>query len=459
MDVVIAGIWEEFLKIVSQEAGSHVVQTWLKAVSLSHWDSLQKIVYLQAPNSFVQEWIKVNYHVLFQQHLQRLLNVDYLKIQFLEKDKNGKKDGQFYPAVISNDRQTYKHALVKRHPLKPFANKNYVFDSFVVGPHNQLAYAAAYAVTEKIGQLYNPLFIYGASGLGKTHLLQAIGNQIKLQKRQAGVLYQTADRFVNEFIHAIRYDKVPQFKAKYKDLDVLLIDDIQFISNKEQTQEVFFHIFNMLYEEQKQIVFSSDTDPGNIQGLAERLRSRFGWGLVTDIQTPTFETRMAILRHKADQHEQVLPDEVIQFIAHYITSSIRELEGALVRIFAHAAITNQAISLELTKKVLVKRQQPSFNGCPTELIFSKVQKNFNCSMADLRSENRSKDIVLARQVVMYFLKMFTDKSLQEISNLLGRKDHSTVIHAIKKIENHCKNDVVFNQLIKTLKEEINNETM
>ncbi len=455
---MIAGIWEEFLKIVGQEAGSHVVHTWLKAVSLSHWDALQKIVYLQAPNPFVQEWIKTNYMVLFQQHLQRLLNVDSLRILFVEKEQHKKTESQFFPAMLSDAAPLIKKTeLAKRSVHKHLLNKSYVFDTFVVGPNSQLAYAAAYAVTEKIGQLYNPLFIYGASGLGKTHLLQAVGNRIKELNKDAEILYQTADRFVNEFIHAIRYDKVPQFKAKYKNLDVLLIDDIQFISNKEQTHEAFFHIFNMLYEDQKQIVFSSDCDPSNIQGLAERLRSRFSGGLVTDIQIPSLETKIAILRHKADLYRQKLSDEVIMFIANYVTSNIRELEGAFVRISACAAITNQPITLELTKKVLLKKNETGRDAIQSsgpDLILQLVQKHYNYSLSELRSENRSKGLALARQVIMYFMKNYTDKSLQEISGYLGRKDHSTVIHAHKKVENLAKNDIAFSQILKQIEQDI-----
>jgi chromosomal replication initiator protein len=306
---VIETIWEEFLKIVAQEAGSHVVQTWLKAVCLSQWDAFEKIVYLRAPNLFIKEWIKTNYLSLFQSHLSRLLNVDKVKVVFIEDEEPKKLNAEptIIPAVATKDFSISikKSSIIKRQneKLKNLINKNYLFDSFVVGPSNQLAYAAAHAVTEKIGKLYNPLFIYGGSGLGKTHLLHAIGNEIKSQNKKAEILYQTADHFVNEFINAIRFDKVPQFKEKYTDIDVLLIDDVQFISNKEQTQEAFFHIFNTLYESHKQIVFSSDSDPAGINGLAERLRSRFEWGLVTDIQLPTTETKIAILKRKADLNQ------------------------------------------------------------------------------------------------------------------------------------------------------------
>jgi len=298
---VIESIWEEFLKIVREEAGSRVVETWLKAVSLSRWDAIEKIVYLQAPNTFVKEWLKSNYTQLFSLHLGRLLNVDSPRIVFI----NDEKDKTFVPAtsaeIVPLVQSKPRKALVKTSAFKShgFINRSYTFDTFVVGPSNQLSYAAAHAVTEKPGCLYNPLFIYGDSGLGKTHLMHAIANEIKEKNKKASILYQTTDRFVNEFINAIRFDKVHKFKAKYKDIDVLLIDDVQFISNKEQTQEAFFHIFNSLHDAHKQIVFSSDAIPQNIQGLAERLRSRMSWGLVTDIYTPTLETKIAILKKKS----------------------------------------------------------------------------------------------------------------------------------------------------------------
>ena len=367
---MIKTIWEEFLKIVAQEAGSHVVQTWLNAVTLTDWDAHEKMVYIKAPNIFVKEWIKSHYLSLFQLHLKRLLNVDSIKIIFLDNDFNGVpllSDVKEQPVSLSTiipaipmpelSLRNSSNLIVKKNTGSKYRNsinRNYQFNTFVVGPSNQLAYAAAHAVTEKLGKLYNPLFIYGGSGLGKTHLLHAIGNAIKNSNKRLEILYQTADHFVNEFINAIRFDKVHQFKEKYQQIDVLLIDDIQFISNKEQTQEAFFHIFNMLYESHKQIVFSSDSDPAGINGLAERLRSRFEWGLVTDIQIPALETKIAILKRKAELCNQKIGDDVIEFVASRVVSNIRELEGSLIRITAFAAFTEQEITLELAKKILQK---------------------------------------------------------------------------------------------------------
>lgn len=458
------GIWEEFLKIVSQEAGSHVVNTWLNAVSFSHWDSLEKIVYLKAPNNFVQEWIKSNYLPLFQSHLSRLFSVDSVKIVFIdgsyeaqiasESKSSTSTEIDIIPAVANPEFLPAKKMMVSRVQNRNPINKNYHFENFVVGPSNQLAYAAAHAVTEKIGRLYNPLFIYGGSGLGKTHLLHAIGNEIRRNYSNVEILYQTADRFVNEFINAIRFDKVPQFKSRYKDLDVLLIDDVQFISNKEQTQEAFFHIFNMLYDNHKQIVFSSDTDPAGINGLADRLRSRFEWGLVTDIQSPTLETKIAIIKHKASLHDQELSEEVMHYVASRSFSNIRELEGSLIRISAFAALTNQPITVDLVRKVLAKNKETKKTAVDFKSIIKALQRHYHYSLADLRSTGRGKQLSLARQVAMYLMKKLTNKSLQEIGTFLGRKDHTTVLHALQKVELGLKEDKTFYQHVNQLEQEI-----
>ena len=298
---MLQSIWDEFLIIVRQEAGSQVVETWLKAVVFEQWDALNKTAHIKAPNSFVKDWIKNNYLSLFNLHLCRLLNVQEIKIAFFI----GQHKAEVVESLIgpSEDRSSENRADLIIPGKLPVAHTNqklqiakkdhqainpsYCFDNFIVGPSNSLAHAAALAVAEKPGILYNPLFIYGSSGLGKTHLLHAIGNKIKLFNQAKVVVYQTADRFVNEFISAIRFNRMFAFREKYKAVDVLLIDDIQFIANKDQTQEAFFHIFNSLYDSQKQIIFSSDNYPKDLKGITERLRSRMEWGLVADIYVPT----------------------------------------------------------------------------------------------------------------------------------------------------------------------------
>jgi len=459
---VMQGIWDQFLKILKEEAGSRVVETWFKAVSLQRWDSLQNTVYLEAPNNFVKEWIVGNYLDLVRLHLGRLLNVDSLKIIFLDaslQDEKEKKEvtvttsAELVPATLD---RCGKKALLQQMQSKNRGsfNVSYQFDTFVVGPSNSLASAAAQAITEKPGYLYNPLFIYGGSGLGKTHLLHAIGNGIRERNGQAYVLYQTADRFVTEFINAIRFDRVHKFQAKYQTVDVLLIDDIQFISNKEQTQEAFFHIFNSLYDSHKQIVFTSDTYPQNIGGIAERLRSRLAWGLVTDIHTPSLETKVAILKRKADMHGETLEDEVAHFIAARVESNIRELEGALVRVLAFASLTQQPVSLELANKVLLRVQAQETNGSNFNRVVKCVSKYYPYTLRDLRSKKRNKDLSFARQLIMFLMKKTTDKSLRDIGQFLGGRDHSTVMHAVDRVERHIEENPNFSEKIKRMEREI-----
>lgn len=458
MSVSMKTIWEEFLKIVAQEVGSHVVQTWLNAVTLINWDQQEKVVYVKAPNMFVKEWIKSNYLALFQAHLSRLLYADTVRISFVDEPRTIEPavSHAIIPAVPLPRIEDPASSLPEiRQPVSKYRsslNKAYHFDSFIVGPSNKLAYAAAHAVTEKLGKLYNPLFIYGGSGLGKTHLLHAIGNSVKTAYKRAAIMYQTADHFVSDFIHSIRYDKVPQFKTRYTDIDVLLIDDVQFISNKEQTQEVFFHIFNTLYEARKQIVFTSDSDPSHIQGLAERLRSRFAWGLVTDIQIPTTETKIAILKHKTSVCDQILPDEVLEFIAEHVFSNVRELEGALIRVTAFATLTNQPITLEMAQKVLHMHKVITPHTLDGEKIVQVLNKYYACSLSELRAHGRAKQVAFVRQLAMYLMKRCTNKALQEIGHYFDRKDHTTVLYAVQKIQKLRDQDKVLHTRLKELEQ-------
>lgn len=449
-------IWQEFLKIVNEEVGSRVVETWFKAVSLYQWDAYSKVVYLKAPNAFVKDWIQANYQELLRVHLCRLLNEPHITIILLDESQvhpvSPPKAEGFQPASVPAEELPKKALIAKQSlPVRRSINHNYQFETFVVGPNNSLAYAAAQAVAEKPGILYNPLFLYGSSGLGKTHLLHAVGNYLKAQNTKLHIVYQSADRFVNEFIHAIRFNKVAIFQQKYRELDVLLIDDIQFISHKEQTQEAFFHIFNTLYEARKQIVFSSDLLPGDIKGLAERLRSRLNGGMIADIQSPTIETKIAILQKKAEVHKENLTDDVAHFIASRVSSNIRELEGLLIRVLAFATLTHQTVSLDLAHKVL-NRSQSDLKHVAFDLsqIAAYVAKYYSYSLTELKSSKRHKGIVSARHIAMYFMKRLTTHTLGEIGIFWCRKDHSTVIHALEKIEQQKVADKQFNQELQKL---------
>lgn len=425
-------VWEEFLKIIKEEVGSRVVETWFKAVTLSHWDASKKTIYLQVPNAFTKQWVSSHYTPLFRLHLGRLLHQENPYIVFVDAFPEQFKKG------IQEQKQPYIAATALPSQAAPKnktpLNVDYLFENFILGPSNRLAHAAAHAVATNPGTLYNPLFIYGNSGLGKTHLLHAIGNYIKATRKKTTIVYQTADRFVHEFIHAIRFDRINLFETKYKSVDVLLIDDIQFISNKEQTQEAFFHIFNALYDAQKQIVFTSDSFPRDIQGLAERLRSRLEGGMITDIQTPSLETKIAILKKKADLHKEILSDEAANSIASCSFNNIRELEGALIRVLAFASLTQQPVSVSLIEKVLAKVKEPVHTQVGLRQVAQSVANYYDVTIQDLRSTKRNKDLSFIRHIAMYLMKKMTRVSLHEIATFLRRKDHSTVIHAIERIE-------------------------
>lgn len=431
-------IWEDFLKIIREEVGSRVVETWFKAVSLTQWDSFQGVAYLEVPNSFVRDWIKNNYMALIQFHLGRLLNVHEPKIIMLDKrEKNSADEESIHKknetATVSEN-VPKKTSVVKIVPAKVPGNINrfHSFDTFVVGPHNSLACAAASAIIENPG-MYNPLFICSGSGLGKTHLLHAIGNRMRAVHKKSVVLYQATDRFVNEFVHSVRGNRIQQFQAKYNRADVLLLDDIQVIANKEQTQEAFFNIFNGLFDAHKQIVFSGDTPPHSMNGIMERLRSRLSCGLVADIESPSLETKIAILQQKAVMHHAELDDDVASFIASNSMPNIRDLEGSLVRVLAFASLTKQTISEELVRKVLVRPAVQATTSVDCKKIFHVVQRHYPYSIDEICSKRRQKDLAFVRHVAIYLMKKYTDKSLREIGRMFGGRDHATIMHALEKM--------------------------
>jgi chromosomal replication initiator protein len=468
--VIIDTIWQDFLKIVREEVGSRVVETWFKAVKLVRWDAYEKVVHLQAPNLFVKNWILQHYKDLFRRHLGRLLNEHEITIAFLGFGVSEKTEPVVSEAVATKQdiflyepaKQLVRNVQDRPKRLAPIIarrvrgllNESYIFETFVVGPSNTLAFAAAQAAAENAGRLYNPLFIYGGSGLGKTHLLHAVGNYIMSCRKKAVVLYQSADSFVHDFIAAIRFNKVYQFEARYKDVDVLLIDDIQFISNKEQTQEIFFHIFNMLHQANKQIVFTSDSMPCDIAGLAKRMRSRLEGGLIADIHMPSLETMSAILQKKAAVHGVVLPTDVASYIASRGCSNVRELEGMLIRVTAVASLTNEPVSLELAERVLAHAGDKKKESIGLREIAALVAKYFGYSLHEMRSSKRHKDLVQVRHISMYFMKKFTKSSLREIGQFFQRKDHSTVIHACEKIDKRVCADQVFAQELRSIEQEI-----
>ena len=460
-------IWEQFLQLAREEVGSNTVETWFKAVSLYEWDAIKKTAYLVAPNVFVKDWLYNNYINLFATHFRRLFGTVDIAIIIYTNAKEKRPEQQpmlsnsetqktvaedrFRPAHIATVPKSTSLVKTTRHEQSAFLNKSYRFDNFIVGQSNEFACAAAHAVVEHPGMLYNPLFIYGASGLGKTHLLHAIGHA--LHTKQKNVLYQTADRFVSEFINAIRMNQMIKFQKKYHHVDVLLIDDIQFMAHKDQTQEAFFHLFNTLYDAHKQIVFTCDAYPHALEGIADRLKSRLASGLIVDIKEPHVETKIAIIRKKIESHNALLSDDVIQYIANHSGKNIRELQGLITRILAFASLTKTPITVELAQQMCVKHQQSELKAEVNSdilTIIKSVAKYYTHSYEALRSRDRAKDLVRARHVAMFLIKQFTKKSLRDIALFFDSKSHATVKHAIASIEQGLQCDTVLLKQVKEL---------
>ncbi|WP_022671157.1 chromosomal replication initiator protein DnaA [Hippea alviniae] len=372
---------------------------------------------------------------------------DLIKVKYKE---------QFKESLKETFGKLPKVELLLKSQFKDNLNPKYGFENFVVGPSNQLAYAASVAVSENPAKAYNPLFIYGGVGLGKTHLLHAIGNNIKKNNPSAKVLYISSEEFTNELVNSIQYKKMSQFRDKYRNLDCLLIDDIQFISKKERTEEEFFHTFNSLYENQKQIVITSDKPPNDIPDIENRLKSRFSWGLIVDIQPPELETRIAIIQKKAELFNLKLPPEIVEFIAQNISSNVREIEGALIKISAYKSIMRRPITLNLVKMTLqdiVMRKEKMLSA---ENIQRTVAKHFNISVEELLSSTRKKEILLPREVAMYLTRKITKNSLPEIKAKFGVKSHATIINACKKIEKEIQNNPLLKEKIDEIEKEITN---
>ena len=444
-------LWQEFLKILCAEVGSRVVETWFKAVTCVRWDAYEKKAYLKAPNTFVRNWLETHYLSLIQRHFCRLLNEQHITIVLIEDEVS--------VTHLVRERVEYSNNISDiKVPVASFsssvAHSNYHFDSFVIGPHNALACAAAQAVSAQPGTLYNPLLIYGSSGVGKTHLLHAIGNQVRGIHKQIKIIYQSADRFIHEFLSALRSDRVRQLEAKYKAADVLLMDDIQLMSRKETTQEFFFQIFNSLQQARKQIVFTSDVVPSNIVGLSDRVRTRLEGGLVTDIQAATLDARMAIIKKKAGSHNVTLHEDIAHFIAARVDSNIRDLEGSLLRVLAFASLTSQPMTIELAQRVLSHTRDSQKKVVELQQIAIGVARYFKYSLHDLRSPKRTKDLAQARHIAIYLMKRLTDRSLREIAGFLDRKDHSTIIHALDKITEQREHDMVIATLLDALEQDI-----
>jgi len=433
--------WDNVLSQIEKKIAKPSFEAWLKSTKAIRFDDNTIIV--GVPNEFVCTWLERNYTLLIEEVLKQLTN-QTIAVQFIIQEDA---DAVMLPPIKV---QTPKPAVVT--DMNGMLNPKYTFDTFVIGSGNRFAHAASLAVAEAPAKAYNPFFIYGGVGLGKTHLMHAIGHYVIEHNPAAKVVYLSSEKFTNEFIYSIRDNKMIDFRDKYRNVDVLLIDDIQFIAGKESTQEEFFHTFNALHEEAKQIIISSDRPPKEIPTLEDRLRSRFEWGLITDITPPDLETRIAILSKKAKADKLDIPEDVMLYIANEVDSNIRELEGALIRVVAYASLANLDISLEVASSAL-KDIMPTGKQRVVTILDIKhvVGEYYSIQLEDFSAKKRTQSIAYPRQIAMYLSRELTDFSLPKIGNEFGGRDHTTVLHAHEKISNLIKVDKQLQQEIQQIK--------
>ncbi|MBU0633991.1 MAG: chromosomal replication initiator protein DnaA [Candidatus Omnitrophica bacterium] len=443
-------LWAQILSVIKGQITPQSFETWLKPTR--PLGIAEDVVSIEVPNKFFKEWLSEHYHAALTKVLRQITGSD-LKIDFVASNTTSALEvGEALNSLQSDSGS----AVPERRP-DIYLNPKYTFESFVVGPSNRFAHAASTAVADSPARAYNPLFIYGGVGLGKTHLMQALGQHILQHNGNLKLTYTTSERFTNQLITAIQKRTTMRFREKYRNVDILLIDDIQFIAGKESTQEEFFHTFNTLYDSHKQIVLSSDRSPKDIPGLEERLISRFEWGLITDIQPPDLETRVAILKKKAEREIVAVPDEVMFFIAEKIRSNIRELEGALIRVVAYALLTNNPLSTAVAKEVLKDaiREGPDNSVVTIERVQKVVAEKFDVKVLDIKKGGRSKAIAYPRHIAMYLARELTRHSLSEIGEGFGGRDHTTVLHAFEKIKLELKKNPQLQELLTTLINRIN----
>ena len=444
MDENLEELWLSSLDIIRTELTEVSFNTWLKTIEPITIND-NRIV-LGAPNEFTKSILEARYLTLIQNAVNQVSQREYT-ISFLIPGEE-----------VNNGSREVNEKINDTMVLKSQLNPKYIFDTFVIGNSNRFAHAASLAVAEAPAMAYNPLFIYGGVGLGKTHLMHAIGHYILAQNPKANVVYVSSEKFTNELINSIRDDKNVEFRDKYRNVDVLLVDDIQFIAGKERTQEEFFHTFNALHDANKQIIISSDRTPKEIPTLEDRLRSRFEWGLIADIQAPDLETRIAILRKKAQMENIDVPNDIMVYIATKIKSNIRELEGALIRIVAYSSLTNKDVTIDLAEEAL-KDILSSSKPKEVNVAFIKetVSKHLDIKMDDFNSKKRTRAISYPRQIAMYLCRELTDLSLPKIGEEFGGRDHTTVIHAYDKISKELEDDTELKSKIDNLIKEIKSE--
>lgn len=457
-------IWQETLNKIKEKLSNPSFNTWFSDTKPVHLTENNHLL-IKVPNNFIKDWLEQRYLSLIGEIIFSLTKnkctIKFLTPEELEKEMN-KINSQTNYESKTNYKNTNSNKI-KTPDIKTnntdFAglNPKYTFDTFVVGNSNRFAHAASLAVAEAPAKAYNPLFIYGDVGLGKTHLMQAIAHFILDHTPESKVMYVSSETFTNELINAIKDDRTREVREKYRNIDILLVDDIQFLAGKERTQEEFFHTFNALHESNRQLIISSDRPPKEIPTLEDRLRSRFEWGLITDMQKPDLETRIAILRKKADLVELSVPNEVIIYIANQIQSNIRELEGALIKVIAYSSLVDKEIDTDLAQealKDLIARKNESFKVINIDLIKKIVVDYYNLKVDDMNSKKRTQNIAFPRQIAMYLARELTDLSLPQIGDEFGGRDHTTVLHAHNKIDKKYKDEIDFKTTIDKLTERI-----
>ena len=436
-----ANPWVRVLDALEKKVNRNSYETWLKPTRYDHAQGA--VLFVRVPNPEFCH-IGERYGDLISEAMENL-GLEYLDVEFVTEEEPQKKakvipaDGAHNESPASLEKPVASPAQQQRFDWDGAAqlNPKYTFDDFVTGAGNQFAHAAARAVGERPSKAYNPLFLYGGVGMGKTHLMQAIGHEIKKRQPEKSICYVSSERFTNDMINALRYSKMTGFRDKYRNMDVLLVDDIQFLVNKERTQEEFFHTFNALHEGMRQIVIASDRPPKELAEIEDRLRSRFEWGLIADIQPPDLETKVAILQKKAETDRVMLPTEVALFIASNIRSNVRELEGALIRVLAYSSLTGGEINLQTTQEVLKNLIDSQIRKISIESIQKVVSEQFGLRVAEIKAKNNSRVIVFPRQIAMYMAKHLTDASLPEIGRQFGGKHHTTVLHSVEKITSNA----------------------
>lgn len=427
--------WQKVLSVIETKVNPQSYTTWFRPTRLIRREG--RALWVRVPNSFFRDWLNRNIDIVVD--AARDAGMEEVDVVYVVEPRSATSESS---AQGHLDFDSVTNTL----------NPKYVFETFVVGSSNQFAHAAAQAVADRPSKAYNPLFLYGGVGLGKTHLMHAIGHAIKGANKSLQLAYLSTEKFTNELINAIRYDRLPAFRERYRNHDVLLIDDMQFIEGKERTQEEFFHTFNALYDRQKQIVISADCPPREIPTLEERLHSRFEWGLIADLQPPDLETKVAILRRNAERQQIDLPDNVALYIASKVKSNVRELEGALIRLIAFAGVRASDITLALAQETLRHLLTPEDRPVSIEMIQKTVADHFHLRLSELKSKNNARAVAVPRQICMYLCKQLTHASLPQIGRQFGGKHHTTVLHSVSKIQELRKKDPETAKLIRTFEE-------